>query len=183
MELKRYIPAGSAKVEDRHSDAVAYAYTTKDGLPAAIVYCGRREKSVWHHRFSKPEVRERHVAAFFEARRSHAKFKAEQAAKRAAQGRGLDVGDIVYTSWGYEQTNTEFFQITALIGKAMVELREIAQAREDSTCWMQWRATPEAGRFVGEPIRRVAKAGSVRIDDVRHAWKWDGRPKHCSGYA
>lgn len=60
---------------------------------------------------------------------------------------------------------------------------EIAQEREDTTCWMQWRATARRNDFVGEPIRRVAKNGSVRIDDVRLAWKWDGRPKSCSGYA
>lgn len=34
-------------------------------------------------------------------------------------------GDIFYTSWGYEQTNTDFFQVIELKGKTQVVLQEI----------------------------------------------------------
>lgn len=35
------------------------------------------------------------------------------------------IGDIFYSSWGYDQTNTNFYQITEKIGSTMLELREI----------------------------------------------------------
>lgn len=52
---------------------------------------------------------------------SKAQSKIEQ-----SKGHTLKVGDILYTSWGYEQTNVEFFQVVGLVGKTMVEIREIA---------------------------------------------------------
>ena len=31
-------------------------------------------------------------------------------------------GDIFYSSWGYDQTNIDYYKVTKLIGKASVEL-------------------------------------------------------------
>lgn len=38
---------------------------------------------------------------------------------------GVKVGDIFSTSWGYEQTNNDFFQVIALVGKKSVRVREV----------------------------------------------------------
>lgn len=38
---------------------------------------------------------------------------------------GVKVGDIFSCSWGWEQTNVNFFQVVALVGKASVRLREV----------------------------------------------------------
>jgi len=38
---------------------------------------------------------------------------------------GVKVGDIFYASWGYEQTNVNFFQIIALVGETSVRIREV----------------------------------------------------------
>lgn len=38
---------------------------------------------------------------------------------------GVGVGDIFYASWGYEQTNADFFQVVELVGKASVRVREV----------------------------------------------------------
>lgn len=37
----------------------------------------------------------------------------------------VKVGDLFYTSWGYEQTNINFFQIIALKGKSSALVREV----------------------------------------------------------
>ena len=34
----------------------------------------------------------------------------------------IKVGDIFYTSWGYDQTNIDYYKVRKLIGKASVEL-------------------------------------------------------------
>ena len=41
----------------------------------------------------------------------------------------LQIGSILYTSWGYEQTNIDFYQVIELIGTSTVVLREIAQEK------------------------------------------------------
>jgi len=37
----------------------------------------------------------------------------------------IKVGDILYTCWGYEQTNTEFFKVIKIIGKRYFLIREV----------------------------------------------------------
>ena len=52
-----------------------------------------------------------------------AQYRAEQAAaKKAAQAAGVNpfkVGDVLYSSWGYEQTNVDFYQITRVSEKSV----------------------------------------------------------------
>lgn len=38
---------------------------------------------------------------------------------------GIKVGDIFYMSWGYEQTNNDFFRVKELKGSTMVVLQEV----------------------------------------------------------
>lgn len=38
---------------------------------------------------------------------------------------GVKVGDIFSMSWGYEQTNIDFFQVVALKGKTQVVIKEV----------------------------------------------------------
>lgn len=47
----------------------------------------------------------------------------EQAEKKNVFG--VKVGDIFSASWGYEQTNNDFFQVIALVGKKSVRVREV----------------------------------------------------------
>lgn len=51
---------------------------------------------------------------------------------------GVKVGDIFSASWGYEQTNVDFFQVIALVGKTSVRVREVhpRMIEENPTCGM-----------------------------------------------
>lgn len=39
---------------------------------------------------------------------------------------GVKVGDLFCASWGWEQTNVDFFQVVALVGKSSVRVRQVA---------------------------------------------------------
>lgn len=39
---------------------------------------------------------------------------------------GVKVGDIFKTSWGYDDTNTQFFQVVSLVGECSVRVREVS---------------------------------------------------------
>jgi len=95
---------------------------------------------------------------------------------------GIEVGTILYTSWGYDQTNVEFFEVIATT-KAMVVLQKIG-TNYSSTGDMTGTVTPNRTSRFEEPIRRkVSKCGTVRIDDCSSGWVWDGKPKRVSSYA
>ena len=53
--------------------------------------------------------------------------KTKKAAKKAEKVNkfGVKVGDLFYTSWGYDQTNNDFFQVVELVGQASVRVREV----------------------------------------------------------
>lgn len=51
------------------------------------------------------------------------KPKKEQAEK--VNKFGVKVGDLFYASWGYEQTNVDFFQVVELVGATSVRVREV----------------------------------------------------------
>lgn len=62
-----------------------------------------------------------------------------KAAKAAPVNKfGVVVGDIFWASWGYEQTNVDFFQVIELVGTSSVRVREVYPQRiaEEATCAM-----------------------------------------------
>lgn len=50
---------------------------------------------------------------------------------------GVKVGDLFHASWGYDQTNNDFFQVIALVGASSVRVREVSPVCEQSeaVCW------------------------------------------------
>lgn len=96
----------------------------------------------------------------------------------------LQIGSILYASWGYEQTNIDFYQVIDLIGTSTVVLREIAQEkiteRNDAFCG-KIKAKPNC--FIDEPFRKRAnEQGRVRMNSFSHASIWDGTPLYYSSY-
>jgi len=96
----------------------------------------------------------------------------------------LNVNDVLYSSWGYEQTNVDFYQVIKLVGKTMVEIQEINQIREYESD-MSGSCSPRVGSFIdAEPLRKkVTTDGiSVRLESYSRASKYDGQPKYFSTY-
>jgi hypothetical protein len=187
MKLARelFIPKGSMKVAHKLSDAVAYAYTDKDGRPCARVFFGKQSKPVASHYYRDECAREKHVAQIFEQRAEIMGRKAEWANERKAAGRGMVSGDILVASWGYDQTNVDFYQVLRLVGDKSVEVRKIGSKRteRESGNSMADYCVADPQNIIGEPMVRRAMNGSVRIDDCRNASKWEGREQYRSWYA
>jgi hypothetical protein len=71
------------------------------------------------------------------------------------------VGQILHTSWGYDQTNIDYFQVVA-VGKMSITVCEInASCKEDG--FMTGNAIPKKDNFCGKPekcIIQVSKYGN-----------------------
>lgn len=50
---------------------------------------------------------------------------------------GVKVGDIFSMSWGYDQTNVDFFQVVKVCGESSVRVREVSPEilNRDGICW------------------------------------------------
>lgn len=181
----RYIPQGSLTVADPRSDAVVFTYE-RAGALYAIGYCGKRAKPDFHYRYHDEPARTEKIRMFFEGRQASLAFKAKMAAERKERiaTRKLKVGDILNTSWGYEQTNVEFFEVTALVGDHSVELRELASnlTQEEGYSPMAGFRMPKPGKYVGEPVVKRDLGGSVKFASYRWGHLWDGRKEYTSWY-
>jgi hypothetical protein len=88
----------------------------------------------------------------------------------------LKVGDILECSWGYDQTNLDYYLVTKLLGVAMVEIREIGKKSvgEDMTTN---KVMPDPAHVIGAPLRKkVGPSGAVRLTSYSSAYPWDKKP-------
>ena len=168
-----HIPRGSSEIKDTESDAVVYLSERQPGRPIAMGFSGKAQKPAFHISFRSEANRARHIDEFFRARRASLKFKAEQKAERLSQGRGLEVGDVLRSSWGYDQTNIDYYEVTAVIGKRMVEVQEIGSENVEYTGYMTGKSVPRPGAYIGKARRLMAHKGSVKVSNCAWAYKME----------
>ena len=91
--------------------------------------------------------------------------------------------DIIYNSWGWEQTNIDFFQIVK-VTKQQVQLRQISQHTVDYVSSMAEHVAPNPDCFTSEEItkHKVSRGGYIKFKFG--SWnRYDGNPKYQSHYA
>lgn len=176
MTLSRsfYIPKSAVKVASKKSSAVAYLSTSR---LSAVGFFGKCEKPSFHYSFKSPERRAQFVAGWMcqmddlQARR--AKAKADRKQLLGSKQTSLKVRDVLRCSWGYDQTNIDYYQVVALFGKRGVVIRKIACESVD-TAFMQGNCVPAIDQFIGEPMRKqVSDNASVRIYEFASAYKME----------
>lgn len=177
MTREWFTPKGATKITDKLSDAVAYVDTNDMGKPRAVVFFGKQSKPAVNFWYRDTARRDQAVQQAFEGRRRTMARKSEERQARKAFVHTVKVGDLFHTSWGYDQTNVEFFQVVDVKGKYAV-LREIG-GESVQTGHDAGRCSAKRGAFLtprydgddrGLPIRRLIQDGSIKIDDVRRAY-------------
>lgn len=184
----RYIPAGSRKVASRIAQAVVYLQDRPAGARPflALGYVGHAKNATFHHAWPTAEARAQFIARWFaqvaEGEAAHAKALAERKAYRAKKSK-LELGHILKSSWGYDQTNVDFYQVTKLVSETMVEIRPIASTTVEGDGWAG-KVMPLLGEFTGSAMRkRVSGGDSIKIESFAWAHIWSGAPAYASGYA
>lgn len=95
------------------------------GQPAVQIWRGKAQKPYANYRFKTEAGREEYIAKQVADAKQAEEQKAAEKAKKVAFVHNLKVGSIIYHSWGYDQTNIDFYQVVRLIGKTQVALRRI----------------------------------------------------------
>ena len=108
------------------------------------------------------------------------------------------LGTIFYSSWGYEQTNSEFYQVIAISpsGKT-ITVQEIEEMTKENflaggITAMHGSIMPLPGQFKGQPMRvkfyprMPYKRGGgssepfIKVHGDHYCHIWDGRPVSIS---
>jgi hypothetical protein len=174
----RYLPAAVRgtfpNVDPQGTDLSIWSWD-ENGKHYAIVYAGKQTKPLWHHRFSTPAARTKHIQDSIDARHSRHKIYEDRATKRREHVPTTKVGDIFYTSGGYDQTNVAFYQVTRVSGK-VADVRKVASRIDHSERGADYVvAVPD--KFLG-PAKRVRLNESGFKMNYHYAHPWDGRPKY-----
>lgn len=159
----RWIPKGAAKAQSKDGFCVVYFGKNVAGRLYAVGYHGKAGNPDFNYSFKTEEQRAKYVADWFAGWQSSLARKAKRQAEKKAFVHSLKVGSILRTSWGYDQTNIEYFEVTKLVGSKMVEVREIAQEVTE-TGFMSGDCVPVPGKYIGQPMRkRVLEGNSLDI--------------------
>lgn len=95
---------------------------------------------------------------------------------------GVSIGSIFYSSWGYDQTNVNFYEVVGLTG-ASVKVREVAKTFVEQNGPGGNKVIPQVGNYIGgEMTKRLRDSGyadaAITINSSETAWLWDGKPKY-----
>ena len=150
-----------------------------------------RGKALKHYAYFSFQTPER-LAAWIEEQKGCADraetYRAERKlgeAERTAQiVAAISVGTLLCYTWGYEQTNQDFFQVTEKSGRA-VKIRPIARTMdEDAGCGpMSGRVPPLPDQFTGEAIKKIIGACGIRMDHGIATPTTADKKHYCSWYA
>lgn len=170
---------------------------TFDNKPAAEIrntlkengFRWHRQKSLWYAKNTPERLK---IAETMANEKAPAKSKTKETVH------SLKVGDILSASWGYEQTNVDFYQVIALKGKTMVTVKECCLEANDVSYHtsmsrdVSYNMESVTIKEDAEPITRKVKnytrgndpAGDqIDINDHIIARKYNGETKYESWYA
>lgn len=188
-----YIPK-DAETEDLSDGDQVARYTISGDRPCALVFHGKAQKPDWHHSFRTAEHCEKRIADWHEGLTAQRAEKTRRKQERAAFQHGFQVGDILSGSWGWEQTNVDFWQVTEVRGCDIIMRHLASRLVKGEEGFMQGRSVPLPDEFStpnGDKWETLRKRpspqygggkGSVKITSYLYADEWSGCPMFCSWY-
>jgi len=157
---------------------------TNYGHLVGVCFTGNKAKEDWILIFNTEGEFNKKAGITAENMKNRKKWFEDRRKARKEFRHVLKNGDILEASWGYEQTNVDFYEVVQVKGK-LVGLREIGSRVCETTGSMSANVIPVPGKYYGEIFfRKVLMGNYVNIDNrkVRQAGIWDGKPSYSSWY-
>tara|TARA_R100001082_G_C4362952_1_gene160302 strand:- start:1605 stop:2186 length:582 start_codon:yes stop_codon:yes gene_type:complete len=185
MDREFYIPKaeGMETVTRDGIDATVYVYEVK-GRPHACMFGGKRSKPDSHYYYRSVEARDKAVEDYFDGIQASADrkaaYKAKQKAEKEKAVESIKVGDIFVGSWGYDQTNVEFYQVVEKKG-VTCKIQKIGQKVVEETQGCDYvRPNPEVK--CGKPVTKRINGSGGFTCDVFRLYPDEGNPRYQTAY-
>lgn len=196
-----YIPTKAAYLNIKKTiwkemlEIYTYESKHKSSVFCLLIFKGKGQKPWFHGSYSRDDLR---LTTIENVKRNlRADIERKEAAREARKTfkNPYEAGDIFYSSWGYDQTNLDFYQVIKTTPKTLT-LRPISSERtKGGGCSMSEYRSALKDQFHGEPFRasisvQIGENGKTNhyvvgknIFGGHMAFLWDGKPKYCSWYA
>ena len=181
----RYIPDGAKEIKDSKSSAVVYVYQYDNMAKFfAIGYSATRKNHDFHYYYPTEADRNSKLESFFDAvRTTEAEKERRKQERKNTPDHDIKQGELFYESWGYDQTNINFYQVVKTLPKS-VYIREVASTVVEDLA-SQELVEPVSDHFIGkEMIKRVNNVGTdycLRMTSFSTAFTWSGKPLARTG--
>ncbi len=174
----RYIPKNARCILEHTNGSALYVYEIA-GKFLAIAFWGTSAKPMFHYSYRTEDQRNHQIQEFKASVEHSVEYRAKAKAERTTW-HTFKIGDVVNTSWGYDQTNVDFYVVTR-ISKACVWVRPVAQDYEQTgfmsgKCWPAMPIT-----MTGPETRHVANAAGFSIKG--HGASLTTGERYSSSYA
>jgi hypothetical protein len=202
-DLKRYFPKDYVNrivLEDN----TEFRYTDPDNTKHSFMaYRASAPRNHWlHYRYKSHEEMLNAMTKYKTLAIERYRDKVQQKAVQKAANESVRaehafvVGDIVVNTWGYEQTNVEFYEVIRIMDKS-IEVRQVASKIEEGSTYahgMACNVLPSKGDFLhnSKPfVLRLkawlyngkAEVGICNPKSYYYFRKWEGKPQYNSWYA
>lgn len=174
-------PKGTEHYKDFHWQP----YLNRNSEPCLQIWEGKSLKAVLY-RYMSEAARASSVQRFMERadnrEANREARKKDRAANLAKMNEVLKPGQILHYSWGYEQTQCEFFIITRR-SNSTVWIQKIGAIKAEDTGWASANYKPDPSVKKGPEIRKSIREYGVSMP---HGIASPCRPDdefHCSWYA
>ena len=172
-----YIPKNSVQVTTDGTDLEIWIDDSSRN-PSAITFRGKAQNPLWHYSFGSVGQRADRIRETIKSRKSQIKDKAKRQAERKAFRHTLAVGDILSGTWGYDQTNVDYYEVVKAKGKT-VDIRPIDLMIVDSNDCGQDFVKAVRGSYTGEAMtKRPGEGNSIRIESFLYVHPWNGRAQY-----
>lgn len=168
----------------------AEVYFKTSPYPAAKGYKGKSLKTSFNYRFRSIEEMNNHIEGFFKSVEVRTAEKVNRRNEKKAFHTTLKKDDILCGTWGYEQTNVNFYQVVEVSPtKKTVKIREIGAKQTYNAMGMCGTKMPVPGDFTSEVMTKKVgpgwngKGNYINIKSYLGVSNWDGSPVSYSSYA
>jgi hypothetical protein len=135
-----------------------------------------KEKMVWGYYFKSDEKRLEYANEFLENKinsiKAKEKYKKDKRERELRERESIKVGDVFNCSWGYEQTQQDFYQVVEKPTSSTIIVRPINSKSLEQTSWCSEYVTPIKESFIGENTYKYRLQGdSFKISSFQYANK------------
>jgi hypothetical protein len=185
-----YIAKNAVKYDHKNSSAVAYVgnlmHLGKLTHVATLCHGRNQRPSETMYSLTLEDLNTRVTNWFLKVQQSEQKKQLDRTLskeKAKVKSEAVVVGSILHCSWGYDQTQSDFYQVISK-RNSMVELRRI-DVKLEATGAMSGDTMPLINQWHSRSkiLRKRLSGEGVKITDGQYASLWDGKPQYCSWYA
>jgi len=187
MTIEFYQSQPDSNTENNDGQIIVSYTSIYNKLPTVVIWNARMRghKPTYHYSFKTVEERQ----TFIDSQKAiHARDNAAckaRFAEAAKESEKIQVGSIFYESWGWEQTNINFYEVVERKGM-FVKIQEIgSDVVSGSHAAMSGTKMPNRSVRIGEVMRKKInpKFANVKIREFGYSSLWDGKPKSFTCYA